>query len=150
LSPPSFGRAPRCSTPRRLFLHRRCPSRMSRPELPDRTKRSASSLRPSSTKSLSVAPTHEAGPRDFCPDVFLHEHLTSSSLLYLFPHPVDPTASFMPPGSSSPTSYSKTLTTPSAPRRRLLPIAPRATAESPPQVSTTFLAFPPRLSCSGM
>jgi hypothetical protein len=128
LSPPLFGHAPRCSASRWPLLRCRCPSQMSCPELSDWTKRSASSPRPSDTRSLPAAPSSEAGPRDFPVVLFLRQHLTGGSLLRLFPHPA---ASSAPPRSSSPTSSLTTLTTPSAPHHCLLPIGMRATVESP-------------------
>jgi hypothetical protein len=133
LSPASFGRGPRCSTPCQPLLCLHCPSSMSRPELSDRTQRSASSPCPSCTESLPTAPASQTGPRDFPAVIFLHEHLTGSSLLRLFPHPVDPAASSALPRSSSPTSSSTTSTTPSAPHWRLLPVGIRAATESPPR-----------------
>jgi hypothetical protein len=90
LSPASFGRSPRCSTPCQPLLCLHCPSSMSRPELSDRTQRSASSPRPSCTESLPTAPTSQTGPRDFPVVIFLHEHLTGSSLLRCSPTPSTP------------------------------------------------------------
>jgi hypothetical protein len=113
-------------------------------------KRSASSLRPSCTKSLPAAPTSEAGPRDFPAVIFLCEHLTESSLLRLFLHPANPAASSAPPRMSSPTTSPTASTTPSAPYRCPLPVSMRTTAESLPPVSTPFLASPPRFSCSSL
>jgi hypothetical protein len=148
--PPFSGTPRRRSAPRRPLLRRRCPSPTSQTELSDRAKRSASSPCPSCTKSLPAVPASEAGPRDFPVVVFLREHLAGGSLLRLFLHPVDPAASSAPPRSSSPTSSSTTSTTPSAPHRRLLPVGTRTATESPPPVSTSFPASPPRFSCIGM
>jgi hypothetical protein len=120
-SPPPFGCAPSCSAP--------CSS---------------------CTKSLSAAPASEAEPRDFPAVVFLREHLAGGSLLRFVAHPIDPAACSVPSRSSSPTSSSTTSTTPSAPQWCLLPVGTHAAAESPPLVSTPFLASPPRFSCSGM
>jgi hypothetical protein len=127
----------------RCFTHH-CPSAMSRPELSDQAKGSASSPRPSCTKSLPAASAHEAGPRDFPVVIFLREDLTDDSLLRLFPHPTHPAASSTSRRSSSLTSSSTASTTPSAPHQRLLPVGTRATAESPPPMSTPFPASPPR------
>jgi hypothetical protein len=69
---------------------RRCLSPMSHPELSNRAKRSASSPRPSCTKSLPAAPASEAGPQDFPVVVFFHERLAGGSPLRLFPHPHRP------------------------------------------------------------
>jgi hypothetical protein len=89
-SHPPFSGASHCFAPHRSLLRRRCPSPMSRPELSASTKRSASSPRPSCTKSLPTAPASKAGPRDFPTVIFLHEHLTAGSLLHLFPTPLTP------------------------------------------------------------
>jgi hypothetical protein len=59
---------------------RRCSSPTSRPELSDRAKKSASSPRPSCTKSMPAAPASEAGAWDFPVVIFLCEHLTDDSL----------------------------------------------------------------------
>jgi hypothetical protein len=150
LSPPPFDCAPRCSTSHQPLVHQRCPLLMSCPEQSDRTKRSASSPRPSWTKSPPAAPASEAGPWDFPAVIFLCEHLVGGSLLRLFPHPNDLVVSSAPPRSSSTTSSSTTSTTPSAPHRCLLPVGTCAAAESPPPVSTPFLASPAKFSSSGM
>jgi hypothetical protein len=124
------------------FTHR-CPSLMSRPEQSDQAKRSASSPRPSCTKSLHAALARKAGPQDFPTVVFLYDHLTGGSLLQLFPHLADPAASSAPPRSSSPT-----LTTPLAPHQRPLPIGTHVAVEAPCPMSTPFPAFASRFSCS--
>jgi hypothetical protein len=62
-SPPPFGYTPRCSAPCWLLLHSRCSSPMSRPELSDRAKRSASSSRPSNAVVPGLAkPGHGISP----------------------------------------------------------------------------------------
>jgi hypothetical protein len=60
--------------------------------------------------------------------VFLRELLADGSLLRLFPHPIDPAASSVPPRSSSPTTSPAASTTPSAPHRRLLPVGTHTAA----------------------
>jgi hypothetical protein len=110
-------------------IARRFPSPMSRSELSDQAKRSASSPRPTCTKSMPAEPASEAGPRDFPAIIFLRERLTGGSPLQLFPHPA---ASSAPPRCSSPTTSSATSTTPLASQWRLLPVGTRAAAEAPP------------------
>jgi hypothetical protein len=132
----------------RYFAHR-CPSLMSHPELSNRAKRSASSLRPSYAKSLPAAPASEAGPQDFLAVIFLHERLISGVPLRSFPYPTDPAASSAPPRSSSPTTSSATSTTPSASHRCLLPVSAHAARDVPLPVRTSLPTSPPRLSCSG-
>jgi hypothetical protein len=131
------------------FIHH-CLSPMSHHELSDRAKSSASSPRPSYTKSMPAVSASEARPLDFLVVVFLRKHLTKGSPLRLFPHPADPAASSSPPWSSSLTTSLATLTTPSASHRHLLPVGARDTAKVPLLVSTPFSTSPPRFSCSGM
>jgi hypothetical protein len=148
-APPSHCSAPppRCSAPPQPPL---CLSSPTASELSDRTKGSASSQRPSCTKSLPTAPSSEARQRDSPAVVFLHEHLISGSLLQLFPYPADPAVSSTLPRSSSSTTSLATSTTPSAPYRHLLPVGLLTVVEAPPPVRTPFPASPPRFSYSSM
>jgi hypothetical protein len=82
--------------------------------------------------------------------IFLREHPTGGSLLWLFLDPADPTVSSAPPRSSSPTTYLATSTTPSAPHWRFLPIDTRAAAEMTPPVSTPIPISAFGFSCSCM
>jgi hypothetical protein len=133
-SPPSFGRTPRCFALKQSLLR---PSPTSHPELSDRAKRSASSLCPSCTKSLSVGPASGAGPRDFPAVVFLHERLTGDSLLRSFPHSTDPAASYAPPRTPP-----RPLLRPPQPLLQPLTDVSSPSARTPPQNRPLLMSTP--------